>query len=313
MSLRLIGFLLTIAFVVPVLPATAETPLFISPMRVVIEDGERTAVVGVTNKSQRVRKYKIDIINQVMGKNGVTKLMDTFPYAAKRMLRYMPREIVLQPGQRQVVRLMVRRPRDLPPGDYHSHLLFEEDVVNPDAVEDGELGENQLEFKITTKLGMAIPVIVQNGEMTGALNATGFYIEPVGTKRRSLVVELERTGNSEASLFAMAERVLPNGDRLPVAKKRHLRFYREVDEGFIKMDIMRDMLDEPLDGNIELTLYDGKNEKAPIVQRLRLADQTPPAPDSLPISAPDNDAANNEAAENTAEDSADAEEAPAGN
>ncbi len=284
--LRLYSNLLLAVLVVTAfaLPAQAETPLFISPMRVVIEDGQRTAVIGVTNKSQRVRKYKIDIINQAMGPDGVTQLVDTFPYAAKRMLRYMPREIILEPNQRQVVRVMARRPRDLPPGDYHSHILFDEDVLNAEEATDANLGKNQLKFEITTKLGMAIPIIVQKGEMTGALKATDFYIEPVGTKRRSVVVALERTGNSEAALFAMVEKVLPDGKRVPVAKKRYLRFYREVDNGTIKIDLLPDMLDEPLNKNIELTLYAGKNDQSPIAQKLTLDEAKTPQNETAQIS-----------------------------
>ena len=43
---------------------------------------------------------------------------------ADGMLSWSPRQITLQPGTAQVVRLMVRKPEGLAEGEYRSHLDF---------------------------------------------------------------------------------------------------------------------------------------------------------------------------------------------
>ena len=38
------------------------------------------------------------------------------------MIRYAPRRVTVPPGGSQQIRILLRRPRDLEPGEYRSHL-----------------------------------------------------------------------------------------------------------------------------------------------------------------------------------------------
>ena len=148
-------------------PASASSLLFVAPHRAIITPGERTTEVTVANHSDYKRRYEITMIDSVMTETGATKRVNTFEYSAKRMIRYVPRSVELAPGERQTVRLMVRRPKDLADGDYHSHLLFREKAVEEEAAPGGE--NQKFTFQVGAQYGVAIPVIVQQGTIESAV------------------------------------------------------------------------------------------------------------------------------------------------
>src|SRR5205807_1116683 len=88
--------------------------------------------------------------------------------SAKSMIVFTPHRITLEGGASQVLRLRVERPTDLPAGEYRSHLTVRE--VPPETpgltAEQAAADEpGEISFKITTVLGLSIPIIVQQGPM----------------------------------------------------------------------------------------------------------------------------------------------------
>lgn len=214
--------------------------LFVSPHRVVLSPDERTDVVSIANQSDRERKYEMIAVDQVMNENGVTQRKDTFQYSAKRMLRFVPQRVTLKPGERQVVRIMARRPADLLDGDYHSHLLFREvpnkdktaelagKGVADDAVDAAK--DKTLSFNIGTYFGVAIPVIVQSGQVESSLAMGNVALAPRLQADAPLfaMVPFTRSGNAEASGFLKIH-VLDAAGTSVSSQVVWVRAYREVD------------------------------------------------------------------------------------
>jgi hypothetical protein len=122
---------------------------------------------------------------------------------------------------------MVRRPANLSNGDYHTHLLFEEDLSARAAAMavSTSVPEGSIKFQVESTYSVAIPIVVQHGEISSsviinnvAYNATAAQGKP------ALVANLTRSGNAEAGGFLTATL---NGN--PVIDKRRLRLYRETD------------------------------------------------------------------------------------
>ena len=98
---------------------------------------------------------------------------------ADPLIRYSPRQVTLPPGQSQVVRLMLRKPRDLEDGEYRSHLLFQAlppatsssiENIAADAPAEG------ITVQITPLVGVSIPVIVRHGELDSAVTLSDAQI-----------------------------------------------------------------------------------------------------------------------------------------
>ena len=101
--------------------------LVVAPTRIVFEGRTRTAQLSLLNKGSAAATYRISLINMRMTEDGGFKEIDEpapGEQFADRLIRYAPRQVVLAPGDSQAVRLLLRKPRGLEPGEYRSHLLF---------------------------------------------------------------------------------------------------------------------------------------------------------------------------------------------
>lgn len=151
--------------------------LLVAPTRVVFENRDRSTRVNLINTGTETTTYRIEFENKRMTETGqfvnVEKILpgDLF---LDNMVRYSPRQVTLPPGQSQAIRIILRKPANLPEGEYRSHLLFRsipssspsniEDAVDPDS--------GQISIKLIPVLGISIPVIARHGQLSAEINIT---------------------------------------------------------------------------------------------------------------------------------------------
>lgn len=185
------------------LPPPALAELMLNPTRVVLAKNQRAAQVELINNSSEPATYRISAVNRRMSETG-DFIPVTEPGPGERfadaMLAWSPRQITLAPGSAQVVRMMVRKPEALAPGEYRSHLHFERlpgagdlaSSVEGDAKADPKIG-----VVIKTLVGASIPVIVRQGDSDGAAALTQLALQPAQAGKVALLAFLiERSGNS---------------------------------------------------------------------------------------------------------------------
>lgn len=110
---------------------------------------------------------------------------------------------MIPPGASQVVRLLLRKKKDLPPGEYRSHLYFQS--VPPErSGEDIEVlagDEKKIGVTLIPIFGLTIPVIVRHGQLTATADIVNptLDVSPGPDHSHSLSYQILRTGNR--SLF----------------------------------------------------------------------------------------------------------------
>jgi P pilus assembly chaperone PapD len=181
-------------------PAAADLMLF--PTRVVIEQNQRAAQVELINRGTQPETYRITLVNRRMTETGEIvpagepQLGERFAYG---MVRYSPRQVTLQPGVAQTVRISVRRPADLEQGEYRSHLQFdrvpdvtgESDLETLHATTAGEIG-----VVVHALIGASIPLIVRHGATSAAAELSELeLIEDVPGAAPQLRFSIARSGN----------------------------------------------------------------------------------------------------------------------
>lgn len=161
-----------IAFVMVLvsLPAEAAGELMVHPTRLVLEGNARTAQIDLINSGTEPATYRISVIRRRMAETG--DFIDIEEPAegeqfADDMIRFSPRQVVLQPGVAQAVRLQIRKPSDLAEGEYRSHLLFQAlpSSTAPSAAADGE-SDGGVEIRLIPIYSLSIPVIVRHGTLS---------------------------------------------------------------------------------------------------------------------------------------------------
>ena len=87
------------------------------------------------------------------------------------LIRYAPRQLRLEPGRPQTIRILYRRPGELAEGEYRSHLLFQEIPKVAPTPAQGE-GPSGLNMQISALFGISIPVIVRHGDLEASARLT---------------------------------------------------------------------------------------------------------------------------------------------
>ncbi|MDX1812117.1 MAG: fimbria/pilus periplasmic chaperone, partial [Gammaproteobacteria bacterium] len=146
----------------------ANASLLIAPTRVSLDERTRSTTVNLVNTSSKTATYRVHWVEQKQLPNGNYQELskeeaDKFPTASS-MLRFSPRQVTLAPGERQTVRIIVRRRSGLKPGDYRSHMVFQK-LPDPDELKDQPSDGSQIRVKVN--LGFSIPVIVRKGKFDG--------------------------------------------------------------------------------------------------------------------------------------------------
>jgi P pilus assembly chaperone PapD len=100
-----------------ILPAHADLMLY--PTRIVFEKNQRAAQIELINNGSKAATYRISLVNRRMTEDGRFEAAEAAAPGerfADDMLRFSPRQVRLEPGTTQTVRVMLRKPAELADG-----------------------------------------------------------------------------------------------------------------------------------------------------------------------------------------------------
>ena len=184
---------------------TGAGDLTVTPTRAVFEGRDRSTQISLINRGTATATYRVSFIQMRMAEDGqFEEITEPGPgeHFADALIRYSPRQVTLEPGVAQTVRLMLRKPADLAPGEYRSHMIFHA-VPDADAgtsIENVELEGEEFDIRLTPIYRISIPVIVRHGELTAEaeLGDVGLVTRD-GESPPGLALRLHRRG--ERSIY----------------------------------------------------------------------------------------------------------------
>ncbi|MDP2874905.1 MAG: hypothetical protein Q8O00_01900 [Holophaga sp.] len=169
------------------------------PSRVVLEGRERAVEVMMRNGGSTPASFRVSLKEMDMLPNGKLqgRVKKEGEITAADLVRFSPRQVDLAPGESQIVRFQLRKPADLPEGEYRSHALFQGIPPANPAEPITEDVERRLSFNITQVMGISIPLIVRHGETKATITLKDLrYWQPdVPGTVPVISLFLERTGN----------------------------------------------------------------------------------------------------------------------
>jgi P pilus assembly chaperone PapD len=198
---RTAGMLL--AWLLLALVAPAHAGLMLYPTRVVFEKNQRAAQIELINDGDKPATYRISLVNRRMTEDGRFEAADSAApgeHFADGMLRFSPRQVTLEPGTAQTVRLMLRKPAELLEGEYRSHLQFEKlpDVEGSASIENQGQGANGkgIGVVLNVLVGASVPVIVRHGAVSANVGLTHLVLKKDEAQHPLLALQFEREGSS---------------------------------------------------------------------------------------------------------------------
>ncbi len=218
------------------MPATFQGPgeLAVAPTRILLEGKERAAELVLVNRGRERASYRVSLVDMRMAADGRLERLPASELpssSAKPHLKYSPKQVTLDPGASQRIRIALQRQADLEPGEYRSHLLFE---ALPNSSASRSTGDsNYLTIRFQVVGAVSLPVIARVGKVF----ASGELCEPrIGDD--GLWVKLRRTGNRSirGDVTAYFE---PNGSksRRRIGAIRELPLYHPNAERLVRVPL----------------------------------------------------------------------------
>ena len=135
-------------------PVSADTQavgkgLLVAPVKLEFQGRIRSGTFKIMNRDPVNVRYRISfapLIEKDKGKD------------AKNWVRYSPRRINLGPGEHQTVRVVVRKPADLAPGEYTARLLIQ--AIPP--ARKKEQSSDQIKINLDIVYGISIPIVIKH-------------------------------------------------------------------------------------------------------------------------------------------------------
>ncbi len=209
------------------------------PKRVVIDDRQRLANLGLYNRAISTGEYEITVSDMAMQTDGrlveLASLTDPAERAAvhtaSSFLRWSPRRVSLPGSEAQMVRIMARVPPELPSGEYRSHFTVVS--VPPEtggtSIDEatGAQTEDGIGVRIVPRFGISIPVIVRVGQTTlnAGIKDIALVTQPGGG--RALSFKITREGTRSA--FGDITITVPGGKK-PLGNVKGIGVYTEIAE-----------------------------------------------------------------------------------
>ena len=218
------------------------------PRRIVLDQRQRIASVGIYNKTAFDGDYEIAIADMMMTEDGRIVPLNNLPIGvvarevktASEMLRWSPRRVMLPGNEAQTIRVMARPPADLPDGEYRAHFSVVSIPDNADdgySIDDAIAGEENeagnVGVTIRPRFGISIPVILRVGTTT--LNVGLEDITMIGShQERGVGITITREGTRSAygDLIVTAQ-----GQEEPFAIARGIGVYPEINARKIVLPI----------------------------------------------------------------------------
>jgi hypothetical protein len=203
-------FLFIVAIFISTFVKNSDASMLVSKTYIILDTDHRSDILQVTNLSDKKMRYKTKLIHYKQLENGDYKNIEgateSKDMIADNLVYMSPRSFVLEPKETQTIRIMRKNfnsgnLKDLPNGEYRSHLIVAEDSEVKDAYNLEEIKNSQYEsskgglsIKIVGLMGTSIPLIVRKGDLTTSGSIAGFEFFSNSNGEPFIKVEIARSG-----------------------------------------------------------------------------------------------------------------------
>ena len=215
-AIAIIGFILFL----PILEAAAG--VLVAPTVIFISEDNRTGRINLRNPTDKPQEVNIAFgfglpVSDSLGNVYVT-MQDsavTDPRSALGWIKAFPRNVIIAPGNSQVVRLVVRPPADLPDGEYWARIIIRSQNAEAPVSAGGD------ERTITTHLNLITQTAIMLKYRTGELVAD-LELQSASAKRRNSKVEvmIDMVNRGNVSYMGILECRLLDSDQKEISHSR---------------------------------------------------------------------------------------------
>jgi hypothetical protein len=158
----------------------------------------------------------------------------------------------LKPGQRQVIKIALKRNVDVSDGEYFSHVkirMLDSNVEATQAKAQSDKATPSQEMKIVARQVIAVPVIWRKGDIPPSASLASAKLD---TSARALDLTIHRSGSSSTRGYVS---VFPEGEDTAVSEISHVVIYPTTDHKQVRVSLKPDFDVESLKGRQVRVVY----------------------------------------------------------
>ncbi|MDK1287435.1 molecular chaperone [Pseudoalteromonas umbrosa] len=213
-----------------------QASLMISPTRVIFDERQRTAKVFLINNGSEAKTYRLGWKEkQALPAGGYLDLLpnQVGPWKLSHLMRVTPRQVHLEAGERQVVKLALRRKQGMDDGEYRSHLLFQALPTEKQSQSEA------IGVSLNMILSYSIPVIYRKNVSPPEVKITAVELSKNLSGKPVITVDMFRKGAASAFGKLRAD-WKPEGAKqwLNVATANNYAIYPEVSQAQVELNIL---------------------------------------------------------------------------
>lgn len=238
--------------------------LRVMPTHAFLDDKRKSFKLSVKHNGNKAAWYSIKSVFYRMKPDGSVeaipgKQVKEEERPALNLFRFSPRRVLLEPGKEQIIRLIVKRKKNLPDGEYRAHLYFVEDEDLSDAPKKGEFTKPVMALK--SRVAIAVPVLYRHGNVELKVELSDFnLLADAKGGPQEFTLKMKTNGNGFAFGNLLGFFVPENGDEIEVMKIKGVSSY--ISERTLKYKF--NMVEKPLGkGKIKIRFqeYDERGGK----------------------------------------------------
>ncbi|MCW7753901.1 fimbria/pilus periplasmic chaperone [Desulfobotulus sp. H1] len=249
------------------LPSQAsETAVILSPLRMVLEGRDRSETLRIVNPNSVPVTYRIEMVVMEQDTDGnVREVGKTKEHEdLLRMVRFSPRQVRLEPGAMQAVRIMLRKPATLQDGEYRVHVR-----VSPLPEPDRNMAEvvqakaGQTTININFLVSTSIPLIIRHGKTAVNIDARG--IELGVSHGETPVLQTLIFGEGNRSIYM--DGAIFYG-KILLGEVKGFAVYQPNGKRYVRFPLQADL--PPSGSTLRLVLRDREKEGNPLIKEIPL-------------------------------------------
>ena len=227
-------FLCALVFVLSA--AHVQARVDIIPQRLLMESRDRSAEITILNLYDEPSLYRISLLNYQQNIDGTYTTLDhplSEVFDPEEVVRVSPKQFtVAAGGGRQKVRISLRKPSDLPEGEYRFHVL----ATRYKSQQGKGDSDDGVQINLVMNVGVAIPVVVRHGELSvdAKISEANLNVE-TGAPR--LFVTVDRQGAASALGKLEVFWTPQGGEPEKVGRIKNMNVFTEIDSRTIAVPL----------------------------------------------------------------------------
>lgn len=235
LSKKILTFAALALMTVPVTTAlspAAWAQSMIMPLRVTFTPRDRMQEITLFNPSNSSSvTYKLVLLNRAMTEDGNYKVLEgplNPEFDPETALVFSPRQVTLPAGGKQKIRISLRRPADLPDGEYRAHLNLQRAGKTSSRAPSME---DSVNTSIGMNFGIAIPLVVRQGPYDTTASIGKPALKPAqGNKPASIEFDINRQGKYSANGHINVYWTPAGGKEQLIATRNAVKVYHEINK-----------------------------------------------------------------------------------